>query len=147
MGDEAESTEPTEPTGDGVERVRAEHLRLDEMFVEVTSVLGQSTDLEEVRDSFAALAEQVDVHFEQEDRLYYATIAALRPELKSDVEAIALSHRFFRAAFAEIGDLLARDDLEGARQAFTRLTREFEQHEASEERLLKRVEREVARVL
>jgi len=133
----------TKPTGNSAEQVvRAEHRRLDERFAEAARILEEPVELEEARDAFAALAEQVDVHFEQEDRLYYATIAALRPELRRDVEAIGMAHRRFRLQLAEIGGQLASADLEAARRTFAHLSRAFEQHEAAEESLLERVDQE-----
>jgi hemerythrin len=127
-----------------VQEVRAEHRRLDQVFAELGRALREGGDLDALRDDFAALAEQVDVHFEQEDRLYYASIGALRPELKPEIEAIALAHDRFRLELSRISDQLERAALERARLAFAQLVGAFEQHEAAEESLLRRLDRETA---
>lgn len=120
--------------------VRAEHRLLGELFGDVGRVLRESADLEEARDAFAALEEQVDVHFDQEDRLYYVTIGALRPELGPEIAAIAEGHQRFRRELAAIAAQLERGELEPARLGFERFVAGFAQHEAAEERLLRRVD-------
>jgi hypothetical protein len=130
-----------ESRGDGVRQaVQSEHRRLDELFVEVGAVFAPPGAEEEMRDAFAALSEAIDVHFEQEERLYYASIGALRPELKSDIVAISDAHRRFRLELAAIADQLERGNLADARRGFDALARAFQQHEADEEQLLHRVE-------
>lgn len=127
--------------GDSVgQTVRSEHRRLDELFVEVISVFAPPGVAEEMRDAFAALSEALDLHFEQEDRLYYASIGALRPDLKPDIVAISEAHRGFRLALAAIADQLERGNLAAARRSFAAMTRAFQHHEALEEQLLHRVE-------
>lgn len=120
--------------------VRGEHRRVDDLLVEVGRVFGNPGDADGLRDAFAALSEQMDVHFEQEDRLYYASIGALRPDLKPRIVAISESHRRFRLELAAIGDQLERGDLAAARRSFAALATGFQQHEAVEEELLHRVE-------
>jgi hypothetical protein len=118
--------------------VQGEHHRIDELFADVGRVFSESPD--EARDAFAVLSEALDVHFEQEERLYYASIGALRPDLKPEINAIFEAHRRFRLELAAIGDQLERDALEGAQRGFAALATAFRQHEAAEERLLHRVE-------
>jgi hypothetical protein len=124
--------------------IRAEHDRLDDWFAEVEEILRESTDPEELRESFSGLFAAIDVHFDQEDRLYYATIAALRPELARDVAAIGDGHRRFRLQLAAIADQLVRGELAAARLGFAQLGQGFAEHEAAEERLLEQVEGERA---
>jgi len=124
--------------------IRAEHRRLDDWFREVDDILRGSSDLEDARDSFAGLSAAIDVHFDQEDRLYYRTLGALRPELRPEIESIAEGHRRFRLQLAAIAEQLAHADLEAARRGFAQLVTGFGEHEAAEERLLERVEREAA---
>lgn len=127
--------------GDTVQRaVRGEHQHLDELFVEVGEVFGTSGTAEELREAFAALSVAIDVHFEQEERLYYASIGALRPDLKPEIATIFEAHRRFRLELAAIGDQLERGALAGARHGFAALATAFQQHEVAEERLLHRVE-------
>jgi hypothetical protein len=124
--------------------IRTEHRRLEDWFIEVGEILRESSDLEEARDSFAGLSAAIDVHFDQEDRLYYATIGALRPELRPEIQSIAEGHRRFRLQLAAIADQLVRADLGSARRGFAQLVAGFGEHEAAEERLLERVEHEAA---
>lgn len=139
-----ESRDGAREGGDGVRhQVRSEHRRLDELFVEVAAVFAPPGVAEEMRDAFALLSEAIDVHFEQEERLYYASIGALRPDLKPEIVAIADAHRRFRLELAAIADQLERGDLAGARRGFEELASSFQQHEGVEERLLHRVEEAV----
>ena len=132
-------------TGKAVEHaVRAEHRRLDELFAEVAEAFQEPEDVEEIRDVFAALHEELDVHFDQEDRLYYATIGALRPDLKPELEAFAEGHRGFRLELAALADQLGRGDVASARSGFESLRTSFEQHEIAEENVLERVDRGTA---
>lgn len=120
--------------------VRREHRRLGELFVEVGAVFTPPGAAGEMRDAFAALSEALDVHFEQEERLYYASIGALRPDLKPEIAAISAAHRRLRLELAAIGDQLERRDLAAARRSFAALASAFQHHEADEDRLLHRVE-------
>lgn len=134
-------TEGIRQTGEGVQQVvRGEHHRLGEMFVEVERIFGAASPVETMREAFAILSEQLDVHFEQEERLYYASIGALRPDLKPAIHTISEDHRRFRLELAAIADQLERGDLEGAEHGFEALATGFRRHEAMEEALLRRVD-------
>ena len=123
--------------------VSREHRHLDDLFSEVeASFAGLGGDPDAVRDAFAALTEQLDVHFEQEERLYYASVGALRPEFEPEIRAISEAHRSFRGQIAAIGDQLERDDLSSARRRIGALAEGFRLHEAIEESLLQRIEAE-----
>jgi hypothetical protein len=124
--------------------VRGEHRDLGELFLDVGRVFREPGDLEETRDSFAALSEMLDVHFEQEDRLYYASIGALRPDLKPEIRAISEAHRHFRLELAAIADQLERGDLDSARRSFIALEARFRRHEAMEEILIRDVDAEIS---
>ncbi len=133
--------------GDAVrEAVRSEHRNLGDLFAEVSQLFLEPGRLDELRDSFAALSEMLDLHFEQEDRLYYASIGALRPDLKPDIQAIAEAHRRFRLELSAIGDQLERSDLATARRSFAALDTGFQRHEAQEEALLHRVDAELGEI-
>ncbi len=123
--------------------VQAEHRNLDDLFADVGRIFGELGDLEEMRDAFAALSEMLDVHFEQEDRLYYASIGALRPDLKAEISAISAAHRQFRLELAAIGDQLERGDQATARRSFVALEARFKRHEAMEETLMRHVDAEI----
>ncbi|MBW2316387.1 MAG: hemerythrin domain-containing protein [Deltaproteobacteria bacterium] len=138
MRDETSRTEVVE------QAVRTAHRRLEELFTYAVQAFEESEDIEAVRDAFAALREELDVHFDQEDRLYYSTIGSLRPSLKPRLRAFAEGHLRFRLDLATIAEHLERADLEAAGRAFQDLTSQFTQHERSEERLLKSLDRDVA---
>jgi len=89
------------------------------------------------------LAGAFDVHFEQEDRLYYPAIGSLRPELKERLRAISDGHDGFRARLEDVRSLLDGGELSAARQSFESLARAFEEHEAAEEQLLTALDREL----
>ena len=107
--------------------------------------LAEPRDPEAGRDAYAALAEQVDLHFEQEERLYYAPIAALRRELEPQIRAIFEAHGAFRQELALIGGQLERGDAAGARLRIAPFAEAFQRHEAREESLLEQVEAELRR--
>ena len=126
--------------------VSREHRRLDELFSEVEASFAAHADPDAVRDAFAALCEQLDVHFEQEDRLYYATVGTLRPELAPQIRSISDAHRSFRSEIGAIRDLLERTELPAARQRISALVEAFRRHEAMEETLLERIEATIQQV-
>ena len=133
--------EETPGTGEAVEHaVRTEHRRLEELFAEVQQALQEPGDVEDTLDTFAALREEIEVHFDQEDHLYYASIGALRPDLKPELEAFAEGHRGFRLELESIAGQLERRDLEAVRRAFATLRSYFEQHEHAEERVIARAQ-------
>jgi hypothetical protein len=125
--------------------VSREHRRLDELLRELETSLADLRDPESGRDAFAALAEQVDVHFEQEESLYYAPIAALRRELEPRIRAIFEAHVAFRQELALVGSQLERGDAAGARLRIAAFAEAFQRHEAREESLLEQVEVELRR--
>lgn len=107
--------------------------------------------LAEVRSSFhdphAAAAEcerlagAFDVHFEQEDRLYYPAIGSMRPELSQSLRAISEGHDGFRARLERVRAQLESGELGAARQGFESLASDFGEHEAAEEQLLADLDR------
>jgi hypothetical protein len=125
------------------ESVSRDHRRLDDLLGEVAATFAERRDdPDALRDAFAALCEQIDVHFEQEDRLYYAPIGALRPELEPEIRAILEAHRGFRLEIAAIGDRLECEDVAAALRQLVAFGEGFRRHEAMEEALLARVEAE-----
>jgi hypothetical protein len=132
---------------DGVrEAVSREHRQLDALFDEVLAAFAACReDPEAVRDAFAALREQLDVHFEQEDRLYYASIGALRPDLSAEIRAISEAHQGFRRESAAIREELERDEVSAARGRVAAFAEAFRRHEAMEHSLLERIEADLLR--
>jgi len=129
-------------TGEAVgDAIRADHRQLEGAFDEVRRALGEASDLESTRDAFAALREQIEIHFDQEDRLYYNTIAGLRPDLKPELDAFTRGHEGFRQELAALASHLDQGRLEEARPVFASLDRSFREHERAEERVLDRIDR------
>jgi hemerythrin len=145
LGEESRMPPEKNPGGgESVEtQVLAQHRRLDSLFSDACDAFRQEGTLEAVREVFAELREALETHFDQEDRLYYPAIAALRTELKPQLEAFVESHRRFRQRIESIDDLLTRGDLAAAHRAVETLAAAFEQHEAAEEGVLSTLAREV----
>jgi hypothetical protein len=134
----SDETRDTEHALHGI--VSREHRQLDDLFGELEASFANRGDPDAVRDAFAALSEQLEVHFEQEDRLYFASIGALCPELAPQVRAIADAHRGFRRELAAIRQALDLCELALARGRIAELADGFRRHEAREEALLQRVD-------
>jgi len=121
----------------------------DDVFVEHR---GLNAILSEVRASLhdrhasagalERLAAAFDVHFAQEDRLYYPAISSLRPELQARLRGISDRHAGFRAQLHRVHALLDEEALGAARDAFESLASDFEEHEREEEQLLTALARE-----
>lgn len=122
--------------------VAAEHRHLDALFAEVRRAFASADPEADAFDALKRLAEALDVHFVQEDELYYPAITALRPETKPDVESISDGHRVFRAQLGGIVRDLYEGRVEHARGEFEAFTREFAKHEIAEERLLRSLDLE-----
>lgn len=125
------------------QQVTAEHRKLDTLFAETRAAFRSGRDAA-TRNAFGQLRDALDAHFEQEDRLYYPTIWALRPDRKAPLRVFVEAHERFRARFEAIADSLQRDSLAEAERAFEEFSEAFAQHEAGEERLLRSLEAEVA---
>ncbi len=125
------------------EAITDEHRRLGLLFEEARLAFRDRRP-PTVVDAFEALRGALDTHFEQEDLLYYPTIATLRPDLAPEVHRIAEAHGEFRRRFGEIADALAAGSRLEARRRFEDLAEAFAQHEASEEDLLRSLETQIA---
>ena len=124
--------------------VRAQHRRIDALFADARDALHAGDALEAASEAFASLRDALDTHFEQEDRLYYPAIWALRPEQKPGLVAAVEAHRDFRARLRAIDALLAEGELGEAQRAFEALAEAFTLHESQEESVLARLDRELA---
>lgn len=123
--------------------IAAAHRSLDGLFDSTRRSLEEGHGAS-ATDAFCRLREALEAHFEQEDRLYYPPIAALRPEAREAVEHIAADHEAFRTKFGEIGAQLESGRLEEAGRAFCEFAADFSIHEAAEEKLLAELDREVS---
>ncbi|MCP5055121.1 MAG: hemerythrin domain-containing protein [bacterium] len=120
----------------------AAHRSLDGLFESTRRSLEEGLGAPAI-DAFCRLREALEAHFEQEDRLYYPPIAALRPEARRSVEEFAAAHHVFRKKFGEIGGLLERNCLDEAGRVFGAFARMFAIHEAAEEKLVAELDRDV----
>lgn len=130
--------------------ILAQHRRLRGLFADVEDALeaalgasaGDGAGVDEVREALARLGEALDVHFEQEDRLYYPPIVSLRPEHRERIDSLAEQHTAFRERLARIAQRLEVGRLEPTAQAFRELVADFGRHEKSEEELLAALDRD-----
>ncbi len=128
-----------------IERSIAEqHRRLDAIFEEVLAVLHEREAPDAVRDAFARLRYALESHFDQEDRLYYPSLRALRPAHRAAVDDLALAHGAFRTRLETIGARLGARDFAAAERAIRAFGEAFAAHEATEERLLARIDAELS---
>jgi hypothetical protein len=123
------------------ESVEAAHRALDLLFGQARRAF-ETGGAPLARESFAELREALETHFDQEDRLYYPTIRALRPGSRDALARITESHAEYRETFAEIDACLAREEVASAAARFEAFARSFSRHEAMEEGLLRELERE-----
>jgi len=130
--------------GDSVERkVFAEHRRLDALFEEVRDSFRPTGSPEATREALGELRAALETHFDQEDRLYYPAIWALRPDLKPELKSLVDSHADFLAQFDRMAALLERSEGDEARAVFDHLSAVFERHEGAEEGILSALDREI----
>lgn len=119
-------------------RVAAEHRDLNAILSDVREAL---RDRSAAPDALERLVEAFDVHFSQEDRLYYPAIGSLRPDLRGRLLSISDGHASFRARLDEIREQLDGGDLAAASLSLDALARDFGAHEAAEEELLAELDR------
>lgn len=124
--------------------VMAEHRLLDALFADARDAFHAGDALEAARESFATLRDALETHFDQEDRLYYPAIWALRPLRKDALLAAVEAHHAFRTQLRDIDALLAEGEITDARNAFDALAAAFVKHEQQEERALASLDRELA---
>ena len=125
------------------EQIAAAHRRAGALLEEAR-ILIHGRDRSQAREALARLAEALDAHFDQEDRLCHPTITALRPDRRTMLDRLAEAHRELRANLAEIALHLERGDLGESGAAYEAFTRSFRRHEKDEERLLRSLDEEIA---
>ena len=121
------------------DRLAQEHRRLEALFEELTWALETGRPAAEARAVFTELTETLEIHFEQEDRLYYPAIGGLRPELRERLAELAERHQWFRDRLRRVGDHLLHDDIAGARAVFDSLIDAFAAHESVEDEILQQI--------
>jgi hypothetical protein len=122
------------------DQVRAEHRRLYQLLLDVRMAFEQGAGAAGVRQTFAALRRELEGHFDQEDRLYYAPLGEHHPELKRTFDAFAAEHVRLCGELAAITEQIERGDLEGASPAVLAMALIFERHESEEEEVLRRLD-------
>lgn len=118
------------------------HRRLDALLGETRSAL-RAADEARASASFEHLRAALEAHFDQEDRLYYPSIRALRPDLKPTVEGFVAAHEKFGELLAEISASLDAGSLADAQQALEAFADAFAPHEAREEGMLLALDRDL----
>lgn len=124
--------------------IAEQHHRLDAMFEEILVALREGEAREAIRDAFARLREALESHIDQEDRLYYPSLRALRPAHRTVLDGLAVAHDAFRTRLEEIDARLGARDLGDAERAIGVFGEAFAAHEATEERLLARIDAELS---
>ena len=121
----------------------------DDVFVEhrglhaiLSEVRASLHDRRASADGLERLTAAFDVHFAQEERLYYPAISSLRPELQMRLRGISERHAGFRAQLRRVHALLDEGAVPAAREALASLSSDFEEHEREEEQLLSALDRE-----
>jgi hypothetical protein len=121
--------------------IAAQHRRLDDLFDGVRDALARAGL--ESGEALAELEDALAVHFEQEDRLYYAAIGSLRPEHRDTVERFAGDHRRFLDRLEEVALRVGSGAIGEAARAFEGFAADFAGHEAAEEALLRALQAEI----
>lgn len=123
--------------------IAQQHRRLRLLLEETRAAIGDR-DAATAQAVFERLRTALETHFEQEGRLYYPTIGALRPDFKPSLARFLAAHDEFRARFDAISAALGSGEFEGAERTFDDFTEAFARHEAGEEDLLRSLDAELA---
>jgi len=130
--------------GASVEReVFAQHRELDSLFEEVLDSFRPEGPPETTLEALKELREALETHFDQEDRLYYPAIWALRPDLEPQLRTLVDAHGEFLAQLDRLGTLLDRGERAEASSVFDYLSAVFKRHEDAEEAALATLDREI----
>ena len=123
-------------------KVRAEHRRIYDLLRQLREAFHRGDDEAGVVDAFTRLRQELELHFDQEDRAYYQPLAREHPELKPSFDDFAEEHVRFRRELAAIAEQLDGGKLEDASSSVVEMAIAFERHETDEEELLRRLDRE-----
>ena len=122
----------------------AQHRRLDAMFAALVDSLRHNHRLQDVCDAFARLREMLEAHVDQEDRLYYPVVQAIRPAQRGILEGLVDAHETFRVQLGEIAARLAAHAISEVELAVAEFVASFAAHEAAEEQILRRLDAELS---
>jgi hypothetical protein len=130
------------PGGSVQSEVRTEHRLIDALFSEVREAFRGGDAARVAPPALTRVEAALDAHFEQEDRLYYPAIAALRPEHRLRLEACVTAHDWFRRRLRDLREQLERAAVQEVARALENVAGAFEEHEAAEEEVLGALDRE-----
>ncbi len=116
--------------------VTAEHRRLDVLLEAALAALASEAEPDAARGTLGALRAALETHFDQESRLYFPAIEALRPDLKPDIQRLLDAHGSFRRRLDHIETRLSERGLAEAHADLQAFSRDFSAHEAAEEAML-----------
>ncbi len=111
------------------------------MFEETRAAF-RDGDEAEAAVAFGRIREELEAHFEKEDRLYYPAIRALRPDRAEAVDRVGKAHAQFIRRFDLIVAQLQAGKREEARRSFEEFAEAFIFHEIREEDLIRSLEKE-----
>jgi hemerythrin-like domain-containing protein len=121
----------------------AQHRRLDSRFAGLIEALRAGGAPDALRDDFRRLRETLEAHVDQEDRLYYPAVRALRPVHRPVLEELMDAHEIFRSQLGVIEASLAEQAFAEAERALVEFVEGFAAHERAEEALLRRIDAEI----
>lgn len=125
----------------------AQHRKLDTLFVGLLEALRTGGAAETIRADFKRLRETVEAHVDQEDRLYYPAVGALRPVHRPALDGLVVAHEIFRSQLGAIEASLAAAEFAEAERVLGEFVEGFAAHEAAEEALLRRIDAEILEAL
>jgi hypothetical protein len=130
------------------DKVSSEHRRLEEMFEDLRAALrpqeGATGPGPVAAEILEKMREEVEAHFEVEERLYYPSIWALRPERRAPLAALLERHSRFLAQLEQVAGALQSGALPDAAALFETFSSEFGLHEEAEETILREVQQSLA---
>jgi hemerythrin len=119
-----------------------EHRALDALFATARESFRQEGNA--LVRALARLEEAMEVHFAQEEELYYPALWSVRPAHRGELEACVTKHPDFRGRLRDVQDRASRGETSGAHLVFEAMVEDFRRHEVHEEQVLRELEAERA---
>lgn len=117
---------------------------MSELFAETRTALLSGDGRQVARAALGRFVEAVETHLVKEESLYYPTIWALRPELKTPLLGLLGSHPALRMLLAAIAQALDTERLEDAKRRFDQFVDSYSQHEEAEAEVLLTLDEAIA---
>jgi hypothetical protein len=118
--------------------ISEQHHQLDTLYADLSDALDRRDD-HQARLVFLRFSDALNAHFSLEETLFFPALNGLHPPAAAEVAALALEHRRFDAALAEISEKLRSEALAGAGEQLDQLATALGAHERREESLLRSV--------